>query len=155
MRDGYRLVINMINEYLWSIKYNAFFPMLISKSYISNGWDLSDAIEVSRELFETYSASPPAGKTRGAGSDGLPCWVDVLPIELSRDESIAVAESQKAFLLQSAQQTISLWQTQLQLGMISDSNKQKLIEWMKYIEAVQAVDTNAAPNINWPAQPEL
>ncbi|MGL5005809.1 MAG: tail fiber assembly protein [Plesiomonas sp.] len=84
-------------------------------------------------------------------------WDDtqwVTDIDAVHTAEVANAEAEKIKLLSIAQQTISIWQTQLQLGMISDSNKQKLIEWMKYIEAVQAVDTNAAPNITWPVRPE-
>lgn len=106
--------------------------------------------------------SPPDGytaiqsKTAGIG------WVmnnagELLPpvIELSHDELIKLAESEKQILLLNAQQTIGLWTIQLQLGIISDENKNKLTQWVKYIEAVQAVDTSAAPNIIWPAQPEV
>ncbi|MGL5798683.1 MAG: tail fiber assembly protein [Plesiomonas sp.] len=77
----------------------------------------------------------------------------VTDTEAAHAAEVVNADAEKAKLLFMAQQTISIWQTQLQLGIISDSNKQKLIEWMKYIEAVQAVDTNAAPNIIWPVQP--
>lgn len=67
---------------------------------------------------------------------------------------VAAAEQQKAALLVEAQATISLWQTELQLGIISDEDKASLIAWMNYIKAVQAVDTSAAPDINWPEKPE-
>jgi hypothetical protein len=67
---------------------------------------------------------------------------------------VEAAEQQKAALLVEAQATISLWQTELQLGIISDDDKASLIAWMNYIKAVQAVDTSAAPDINWPEKPE-
>jgi hypothetical protein len=49
--------------------------------------------------------------------------------------------------LSKAQETISFWQTELQLGIISDEDKASLIAWMQYIKAVQAVDTSTTPNI--------
>lgn len=64
------------------------------------------------------------------------------------------AEQQKSSLLAEAQSTISLWQTELQLGIISDDDKASLIAWMKYIQALNAVDTSTAPDIEWPVKPE-
>lgn len=60
----------------------------------------------------------------------------------------------KSALLAEAQSTISLWQTELQLGIISDNDKASLITWMKYIQALNAVDTSTAPDIEWPVKPE-
>lgn len=64
------------------------------------------------------------------------------------------AEQKKAALLAEAQSTISLWQTELQLGIISDDDKASLIAWLKYIQALNAVDTSIAPDIEWPVKPE-
>ena len=64
------------------------------------------------------------------------------------------AEQQKSSLLVEAQSTISLWQTELQLGIISDDDKASLIAWMKYIQALNAIDTSTAPDIEWPVKPE-
>ncbi|EKB2777746.1 tail fiber assembly protein [Escherichia coli] len=64
------------------------------------------------------------------------------------------AEQKKASMLAEAQSAISLWQTELQLGIISDDDKASLIAWMKYIQALNAVDTSTAPDIEWPVKPE-
>lgn len=69
-------------------------------------------------------------------------------------DEITVAEQQKQALLSEAQQQITGWQTELQLGIISDDDKASLISWMNYIKAVQAVDTSKAPDISWPERPE-
>lgn len=66
---------------------------------------------------------------------------------------IETANQQKTALLAEAQETICFWQTELQLGIISDEDKTSLIAWMSYIKAVQAVDTSTAPDINWPEKP--
>lgn len=63
------------------------------------------------------------------------------------------ADQHKASLLAEAQETISFWQTELLLGIISDEDKASLIAWMQYIKAVQTVDTSMAPNITWPTPP--
>lgn len=67
---------------------------------------------------------------------------------------VQVAEQQRTALLAEAQATISLWQTEFQLGVISDEDKAKLIAWVSYIKAVQAVDTSKAPDVLWPDKPE-
>ncbi len=64
---------------------------------------------------------------------------------------VAAAEYKKADLLTAARSEISVWQTELQLELISDDDKASLINWMSYIKALQAVDTNTAPDISWPS----
>lgn len=138
----------------WSAAHNAFFYPNDMKFYASAGWDLSDCIDVDESIFEEFKESPQ-GKVRGVDSDGMPCWMDEPPPPpLSHEEEVAIADGNKHQLLQSATTKISLWQTQLQLGMISDSDKATLIEWMKYITALQAVDTSFAPDIDWPTPPD-
>lgn len=66
---------------------------------------------------------------------------------------IVAAERQKAALLVEAKAAISLWQTELQLDIISDKDKASLIQWLAYIKRLQAVDTSAAPDIIWPEPP--
>ncbi|WP_449553436.1 tail fiber assembly protein [Lelliottia amnigena] len=78
----------------------------------------------------------------------------VTDTEAQHAADVEAAEQQKAALLAEAQATISLWQTELQLGIISDEDKASLKDWMSYIKAVQAVDTSTAPDINWPEKPE-
>lgn len=78
-------------------------------------------------------------------------WVTDTDAQHAAD--VEAAEQQKAALLTEAQETISFWQTELQLGIISDEDKASLIAWMNYIKAVQAVDTSKAPDITWPTSP--
>lgn len=77
----------------------------------------------------------------------------VTDTEAAHASEVATADTDKNNRLNTAKQYISLWQTQLQLGMISDADKAKLIKWMHYITALQAVDTSTSPDINWPQQP--
>ncbi|ELP0826989.1 tail fiber assembly protein [Escherichia coli] len=66
---------------------------------------------------------------------------------------VEAAEQQKSALLIEAQAMISLWQTELQLGIISDKDKASLILWLTYIKELQAVVPDAAPGIKWPTPP--
>lgn len=68
---------------------------------------------------------------------------------------VAAAELTKQNLLAYARETISIWQTELQLGSISEEDKSKLIAWLAYIKEVQAVDSSNAPNIAYPLAPVL
>lgn len=73
--------------------------------------------------------------------------------EAQHAADVKAAEKQKSALLLEARTAISLWQTELQLGSISDYDKASLIEWLAYIKIIQAVDTSKAPSINWPPAP--
>lgn len=99
----------------------------------------------------------PEGTTTLAPSTPYDTWNGsewVTDTETQHAADVEAAEQQKAALLLEAQATISLWQTELQLGIISDGDKASLIAWMNYIKAVQAVDTSKAPDITWPDKPE-
>ncbi|EJN7217736.1 tail fiber assembly protein [Citrobacter freundii] len=96
----------------------------------------------------TTTLAPATPYDKWNGSE----WVTDTEAQHAAD--VEAAERQKAALLLEAQVTISLWQTELQLGIISDEDKASLIAWMNYIKAVQAVDTSKAPDITWPDKPE-
>ncbi|HHA1476890.1 TPA: tail fiber assembly protein [Enterobacter roggenkampii] len=96
----------------------------------------------------TTTLAPATPYDKWNGSE----WVTDTEAQHAAD--VEAAEQQKAALLLEAQATISLWQTELQLGIISDEDKASLIAWMNYIKAVQAVDTSKAPDITWPDKPE-
>lgn len=66
---------------------------------------------------------------------------------------VSTATRQKSTLLTHAQATISLWQTELQLGTLSEADKASLMQWMQYIKALNAVDVSMAPDIDWPDTP--
>ncbi|WP_312836744.1 tail fiber assembly protein [Pantoea sp.] len=69
--------------------------------------------------------------------------------------AVADADSQKVSFISQANSMTQAWQTQLLLGIITDTDKASLLAWMTYIQAVQAVDTSVAPEINWPEQPAI
>lgn len=73
--------------------------------------------------------------------------------EAQHTADVKAAEQKKNALLLEAQATISLRQTELQLGIISDEDKASLILWLTYIKELQAVVPDAAPSIKWPMPP--
>ena len=77
----------------------------------------------------------------------------VTDTEAQHAADVEAAEQQKAALLLEAQAAISLWQTELQLGILSDKDKASLILWLAYIKELQVVVPDTAPNIKWPTPP--
>ncbi|QCR38726.1 tail fiber assembly protein [Nissabacter sp. SGAir0207] len=63
---------------------------------------------------------------------------------------VGQAEATRNKLLANANSTISLWQTELALGTITDDDKALLVQWITYIKALKALDLSDAPNIVWP-----
>ncbi|NUC52588.1 tail fiber assembly protein [Escherichia coli] len=99
-------------------------------------------------IREGYTSIAPLGPYQKWDGEK---WVTDTDAQHAAD--VEAADKQKAALLVEAQETISFWQTELQLGIISDEDKGSLISWMQYIKAIQAVDTSKAPDISWPQKP--
>ena len=139
------------NDHVYSATDNSFYPLALRNEYIKKKCWPADGVPVTNDVVIEFIGVAPAGKVRGVGDDGLPAWVDTPP--LSYEQHVSNAERTKEQLLSYAHGKISLWQTQLQLGMISDTDKASLIAWVNYITALQAVDTSTAPDIQWPPEP--
>ena len=131
-------------------------PTFIPESWKSDGtytkenWPSDAVLVTEEEAAEYWMTTPPDGKKLGAVDD-KPAWIDIPPP--SQDELIMAAERKRAFLLREAQETISLWQTELQLGIISDEDKASLITWVNYINALKSIDTSVMEEIAWPEKP--
>ncbi|MDE1478333.1 tail fiber assembly protein [Xenorhabdus bovienii] len=60
----------------------------------------------------------------------------------------------KQALISDAQQRMQTLHTKLVLGRINKTEQQQLNQWLDYIDAIEAVDTSTAPDIQWPEQPQ-
>ena len=140
-------------SYLYSSKNNKFYPFSLKENYNYNlhGVQSSEEAEISEGDFQVF-IHPPDGKCLVAGSDGYPSLVDVPP--LMQEQRVLQLEVERRVLLDSAQNTISSWQTKLMLGRISDEERDKLNLWLDYIDAVLAVKTNTAFDVEWPVTPK-
>ncbi|HEO9142934.1 TPA: tail fiber assembly protein [Enterobacter asburiae] len=130
------------------------------------GWVLNEDHR-GETIYSTADATPSTVDYIGPVKDGYTSvapsgpyqkwdgkkWITDADAQHAAD--VKAADKQKTALLVEAQETISFWQTELQLGIISDEDKASLIAWMQYIKTVQAVDTSNAPDITWPTQPEV
>lgn len=140
--------------YLYSKSKNLFYLKENIDNYKITGVLPGDCIDVTDEVFNTYSGNPPPGKVRIAGEDGMPDWGDIP--SPTRDELIAIVENERQRLLAYADVVMQDWRTELMLGEISDDNKAKLSEWLAYKNEVKSIDVTANPeHINWPALPKV
>lgn len=140
------------SDFLYSAKSNAF---VLKDSPLLETANFNDAVQVSEDVFIEFYQTVREGKVRMAGEDGLPAWADAPSI--TKDEikasQVIEASQNKSLILSSAKDTISGWQTDLLLGIISDEDKQRLILWREYIKKVEAINPEDAPKIKWPELP--
>lgn len=108
------------------------------------------AIEDDNHPFKTQQT--PVGKVWASDDQGLPQLIDIP--EPTQEELIAEADAEKASRIAEANNVTLMWQTQLMLGIITPEDKEKLTEWMQYVQVVQEIDTSKAPDITWPDKPE-
>lgn len=74
--------------------------------------------------------------------------------EKSHEELVTEADAEKQSLLDYASSRIVVWQTKLLMGRkLTVDETASLNSWMDYIDAVTAIDTETAPDINWPEPP--
>ncbi|EKY2815496.1 tail fiber assembly protein, partial [Salmonella enterica] len=64
--------------YHYSPSKNMFYPDQMKQVYIDTGTFPADTVEVSDDVWLEFAGNtPPEGRQRAAGSNGLPCWVDI------------------------------------------------------------------------------
>lgn len=98
----------------------------------------------------------PAGTTTQAPATAFDKWDGekwVTDSEAQQAAAVSEAEAEKAARISEANSTTQAWQTQLRLDIITDADKASLTAWMKYVQAVQAVDTENLQSTKWPQKP--
>lgn len=130
-----------------------FYPESLKTDYESGtGWP-ADAMEITQQQWQEYIASPPAGKTLGSDDNGLPAWVEIPP--LTPNELIAAAGAEKQNRITVANEFINRkqWPGKAVLQRLKDEDKAQYNLWLDYLDALTAIDTTEAPDINWPEIP--
>ncbi|HHL5576671.1 tail fiber assembly protein [Escherichia fergusonii] len=125
-------------------------------SFFQSDWfaeQPNGTIEITTDRFEELMQLQSSGLRISHDENGNPIAVE--PPPPTKEEAVDYAEQQKVKLLSEAQATISLWQMELQLGIISNEDKASLITWINYMKMLKAVDTSTAPDIVWPTTPEV
>ncbi|PAV02636.1 phage tail protein [Arsenophonus sp. ENCA] len=139
-------------SYGYSAKTNTFYLIENQKGYAEHGNWPDDVKPVSDELWEKYCVHGPTGKTRGAGKDGLPCWVDVPPP--TPEEVRRSAEFMKQQRMDEATRAMAPLQDAVDLDMATDAEKVALLAWKKYRVLLNRLDISKAPDIAWPEAPK-
>jgi Caudovirales tail fibre assembly protein. len=93
-------------NYWYSPKNNAFYPAALKKSYESAGSLPDDLTEVTDEIFNEFSSTPPDGKERVTGHDSLPCWQDRPAIPPTAEELQAKARKLRDSFIESTDKMI-------------------------------------------------
>lgn len=125
-----------------------FYPLSMREVYeASDSWPI-EYIEVDEYVFTEFSATPPEGKIRGTGDDGMPAWVDIPPP--TQEEIVAEAELKKANLRVQADSEIGWRQDAVDAGIATKDETAALSEWKKYRVLLMRVDS-AKPV--WPTPP--
>ncbi|WP_370557802.1 tail fiber assembly protein [Edwardsiella tarda] len=71
----------------------------------------------------------------------------------TKNDLIQEAAQKKNELLSEVETVTKLWQTQLALGIITETDKEKLTEWMRYAQQIDNINVGLAPDITWPSKP--
>lgn len=138
-----------METYSYSAKNNAFYANSLRSNYAE--WP-EDATEVVAKVFTEFNQSPPEGKIRIAGNNGMPVWGDLPP--LSHEESIDQAEAKVSALMSMAEEKIRPLQYAQGLDIATDEEVSKLKAWQIFSVKLNRVDVSAAPDIDWPVMPE-
>ncbi|BBV66697.1 TPA: tail fiber assembly protein [Kluyvera ascorbata] len=81
-------------------------------------------------------------------------WVADPAYIRTHDDDVCDAEAYRRDLIAQAEKTMSGWILDLHLGLISEEDKQKLIAWRLYVKELDALELDAAPDIEWPPKPD-
>ncbi|KAB3426108.1 tail fiber assembly protein [Escherichia coli] len=138
----------------YSPSLNIFVNPVLKDDYINaNSWP-DDALAVSDDVYNEFAINtPPDGKIRVAGENGLPTWAQIPPP--SYEELIQQAESERQLLLNQANEYMNSkqWPGKAAIGRLKDEELAQYNLWLDYLDALELVDTSSAPDIEWPTPP--
>lgn len=142
-----------MSGFFYSATTNGAYPQSDIEIFKATGTWPDDAVLMSAEVFsEFFSELPPAGKMRAGGPQGLPVWVDIP--SPTKEQLIAQAERQRSSLRSEADNEIAWRQDAVDLDMATEKEAADLLAWKKYRIQINRVNTDTAPDINWPAKPQ-
>lgn len=142
-----------MTDYVFSPAENAFYLVALKDDYLSAGTWPSDGISVDTDDAIAFMGEAPEGKVRGIGDDRLPCWVDLPPP--THEEQLAAADTEKQSRIDQANDYMNgkQWPGKAALGRLKGDELAQYNLWLDYLDALEAVDTASAPDINWPTPP--
>lgn len=141
-----------MKNYIYSASQNMILPVSLKQIYVDAGTWPEDGTAISDEVAGEFMGQYPQGKTLSHDEDGQPCWADIPP--LPKEQQIAEAEEKKAFLISEVESETAMLRAKLALERIRPDEETLLIAWLDYLDLLEAIDTSAAPDIDWPQKPQ-
>lgn len=135
----------------YSASNQGFYPEFMKSDYDREGNWPNDVQEVSERWYNYLLDGQAEGKVIAPNEYGQP--VLVAPPEPTREQLAASAQIQKTALMAQATGAITPLQDAADLGLDTDEEKQLLLAWKKYRVLLNRVDTETAPDIEWPELP--
>ena len=136
---------------------NLAYPYELQSLYVEKGeWPEEKGVDIDEVIFREYFYdTPPEGKYRCVGEDGLPAWADIPPP--TRKEQIASAETKKQQLINQANDYMNSrqWVGKAAIGRLKGEELAQYNLWLDYLDALELVDTSSAPDIEWPTPPAV
>ncbi|WP_033545607.1 tail fiber assembly protein [Escherichia coli] len=136
---------------------NLAYPYELQSLYVEKGeWPEEKGVDIDEVIFREYFYdTPPEGKYRCVGEDGLPAWADIPPP--TREEQIASAETKKQQLINQANDYMNSrqWVGKAAIGRLKGEELAQYNLWLDYLDALEMVDTSSAPDIEWPTPPSV
>ena len=136
---------------------NLAYPYELQSLYVEKGeWPEEKGVDIDEVIFREYFYdTPPEGKYRCVGEDGLPEWADIPPP--TREEQIASAETKKQQLINQANDYMNSrqWAGKAAIGRLKGEELAQYNLWLDYLDALELVDTSGAPDIEWPTPPAV
>lgn len=80
-------------------------------------------------------------------------WVTDSDAKHAADVATAEAEKQSRTNLANDYMNSKQWPGKAAMGRLKDAEKEQYNLWLDYLDALEAVDTSSAPDINWPEKP--
>jgi len=142
----------MMNSYKFSATTAGFYPIDLLDSYEQAGTLPADLVDVTDEIYDEFTGQPPEGKTRGSNPEGLPAWVDIP--QPTPEQMRSQAAQKKAQLLDEAYAAMKPLELAVKHNMATDEDRAQLDAWERYSVLLSRVDTDKAPDIEWPDKPE-
>lgn len=139
-------------EYIFSESINGFLPIAWKGDKEESGTWPSDAVEITYECYLEFTSDAPKGKILGS-VNGFPAWIDTPP--LSHEDMVYISDIEKTSRIDQANLYMNgnQWPGKAALGRLSESEKAQYNSWLDYLDALYAVDTSTAPDIDWPVEP--
>lgn len=125
---------------------------LVTNIIVWDGKDSDFAKDIDGELVEL----PEASETGiGWGYDGKVFSPPPVP-EKTKEQLIAEANLEKEGRINSANEYMNSkqWPGKAAIGRLKGDELAQYNLWLDYLDALEAVDTSTAPEIDWPQQPE-